>query len=220
MRRKRVDPTGLLVTVGIHVVVVLALLAHHPTRQKLAQVAPLVVKLITPAAPQPAPPPPPALRTPPRLTAPAQPKLELPQVVLAPVEPVRSAPPAPSITPSAPTPAPAPAQSASPSISEARTAVPVEVTPPVFNADYLENPSPAYPSTSRRAGEQGRVILRVLVNAAGRADEIQLRTSSGFERLDEAARATVQRWRFVPAKRGSEPIAAWVLIPISFNLGR
>ena len=220
MRRKRVDPTGLLITVGLHVVVVIALLSHHPTRQKLAQVAPLVVKLITPAVPQPAPPPPPALRTPPRLTAPVQPRLELPQVVLAPVEPTRPAPPAPSITPSAPAPTPAPAPTASPSVSESRTSAPVEITPPVFNADYLENPSPAYPSTSRRAGEQGKVILRVLVNAVGRADEIQLRTSSGFVRLDEAARATVLRWKFVPARRGSEPIAAWVLIPISFRLER
>src|SRR5262245_62652072 len=133
MRRRRVDPTGLLIAVGIHFVVVLALLAHHPTRQKLAQVAPLVVKLITPSPPQVAPPPPPALKTPPRLTAPAPPKLELPQVVLAPVEPTRSAPPAPSITPLAPAPAPAPAPTASQALSESRASVPVEITPPVFN---------------------------------------------------------------------------------------
>ena len=37
-------------------------------------------------------------------------------------------------------------------------------------------------------------------------------------RLDDAARATVLRWKFVPARRGSEPVPAWVLIPISFRL--
>jgi protein TonB len=71
---------------------------------------------------------------------------------------------------------------------------------------------------SRRLGEQGRVILRVRVNAAGNADEIQVRDSSGFARLDDAARDTVRGWRFVPARRGTTPVAAWVLIPISFRL--
>jgi protein TonB len=95
---------------------------------------------------------------------------------------------------------------------------PVAVTPPVFNADYLENPSPAYPPLSRRMREQGRVMLRVLVNAKGTADDVQIRTSSGISRLDEAAQETVRRWKFVPAKRGTEAVSAWVLIPISFRL--
>lgn len=92
------------------------------------------------------------------------------------------------------------------------------VTLPVFSADYLENPPPPYPELSRRLGEQGRVVLRVLVNGTGRTDEVQVRTSSGHARLDNVARETVRRWKFVPAQRGPEPIAAWVLIPISFRL--
>ena len=92
------------------------------------------------------------------------------------------------------------------------------LTEPIFNADYLENPAPAYPAISRRSGEQGKVTLRVLVNPTGRAADVQVRTSSGSARLDEAARATVLRWKFVPAKRGDEAVAAWVLIPISFRL--
>jgi protein TonB len=92
------------------------------------------------------------------------------------------------------------------------------VTPPIFTAHYLENPLPQYPSRSRRLGEQGRVVLRVLVNAGGSADALQVRESSGHTRLDNAARDTVRRWRFVPAKRGETPIPAWVLIPISFSL--
>jgi periplasmic protein TonB len=52
----------------------------------------------------------------------------------------------------------------------------------------------------------------------GTADEVQIRDSSGYVRLDEAARDTVQRWRFVPAKRGTQPVPAWVLIPIAFGL--
>ena len=213
MIRKRVDATGLLITIGIHVVVVLALLAHHPTRQKLAQVAPLVVKLIAPAAPQPAPAPP-ALRTPPRLAAPTTPRLELPQVVLAPADPVRSAQAVQPIAPSSPVPATA----AAPTVSESRSVVPVEITPPVFNADYLSNPAPEYPASSRRQREQGRVILRVLVRRDGTTAQVQVRTSSGHARLDEAARDAVLRWKFIPAKRGAEPLEEWVLIPLSFRL--
>ena len=66
--------------------------------------------------------------------------------------------------------------------------------------------------------EQGRVMLRVLVNTRGTADEVQVRTSSGISRLDEAAVETVKRWKFVPAKRGNDAVSAWVLIPISFTL--
>ena len=94
----------------------------------------------------------------------------------------------------------------------------IEVTAPIFSAVYLENPPPAYPGISRRVGEQGRVILRVLVNAGGSADEVQVRESSGHARLDNAARDTVRGWRFVPAKRGDTPVPAWVLIPVSFRL--
>ena len=92
------------------------------------------------------------------------------------------------------------------------------VTTPIFDADYLLNPTPAYPNASRRLGEEGRVILRVLVSSAGAADDVQIRTSSGHARLDESARETVRRWKFVPARRGDEKLPAWVLIPISFRL--
>jgi protein TonB len=92
------------------------------------------------------------------------------------------------------------------------------MTPPVFSADYLVNPAPAYPAMSRRMHEEGKVILRVLVNPGGGAEEVQVRTSSGFARLDDAARDTVRRWKFVPARRGADTVPAWVLIPISFRL--
>lgn len=100
----------------------------------------------------------------------------------------------------------------------AAPAEPAPVVPPSFNANYLDNPPPAYPSLSRRMGEEGRVMLRVFVNEQGAADRVELRTSSGHVRLDEVALDTVRRWKFVPARRGNEPIGAWVVVPISFNL--
>ena len=95
---------------------------------------------------------------------------------------------------------------------------PVPVTQPRFNADYLDNPKPPYPSASRRMGEEGEVRLRVQVDAAGNAQQIELYRSSGFPRLDQAALDTVKQWRFIPARQGDQPITAWVIVPIQFSL--
>jgi protein TonB len=56
------------------------------------------------------------------------------------------------------------------------------------------------------------------VNERGEPQEVQVRTSSGYNRLDDAARDTVRKWKFVPAKRGDTAVGAWVLIPLSFSL--
>ena len=60
--------------------------------------------------------------------------------------------------------------------------------------------------------------MRVLVNAGGGADQVEIRTSSGHELLDQAALNAVRRWRFVPARQGELAVAAWVLVPIIFTL--
>jgi protein TonB len=54
-------------------------------------------------------------------------------------------------------------------------------------------------------------------NGDGRADEIGLKTGSGFARLDEAAMATVRQWRFAPARQGDKPLAARLIVPIVFK---
>lgn len=92
------------------------------------------------------------------------------------------------------------------------------VTAPRFDAAYLNNPPPSYPPLSRRLGEQGRVLVRVFVNPNGAPAKVQLSKSSGHPRLDAAAKTAVKGWRFVPARRGDEPVGAWVLVPIAFNL--
>lgn len=212
---------GAVAVIGLHALFGFALLSCEPARSALFAAAPIMVDLVTPPKAQPKPerpldiPPPPkpkpVVRPRPRRPAP------LP-VITAPVEapsPV-VAPPPPPEPPAPPEPEPAPVVTA-PVPAPAPLPV-VPVTPPVFNADYLDNPPPAYPALSRRLGEEGRVILRVLVSTAGRADEVQIRASSGHARLDEAARDTVRGWKFVPAKRGAQPVAAWVLVPISFRL--
>jgi len=115
--------------------------------------------------------------------------------------------------------APAPLASASPPSPIVATPAPAPITPPEFNAAYLRNPPPAYPPQSRRRGEQGTVLLRVHITAAGLADQVAIQDSSGSPRLDQAAQEAVRAWHFTPARQGDQPVAAWVAVPIRFKLG-
>lgn len=90
--------------------------------------------------------------------------------------------------------------------------------PPSLNAAYLSNPTPRYPLASRRAGEQGTVTLRVLVARDGLPMRVDVEKSSGSGHLDGAALEAVRGWRFVPARRGAEPIESWLLVPVVFRL--
>lgn len=97
---------------------------------------------------------------------------------------------------------------------------PVEekIEQPKFGVAYLNNPEPEYPRMAKRAGEEGRVLLKVLVSAEGLADTVSLEKSSGSERLDKAAIEAVRGWKFVPARKGSQALSAYVMVPINFSL--
>jgi protein TonB len=146
--------------------------------------------------------------TPPALTVAEptpNPAPEAPSAVLA-AEPQ---PPAWLAAASEPAPAP-PAPPAPPT--------PARIELPSSNADYLDNPRPAYPALSRRLGEQGTVVVRVFIEANGKATKAEIRSSSGFERLDQSALQTVLTWRYVPGKRNGVAEAMWFNVPISFVL--
>jgi protein TonB len=102
--------------------------------------------------------------------------------------------------------------------SVASWSAPAAVTDARFDAAYLGNPEPVYPIASRRLGEEGKVRLRVKVRADGTAERVEISQSSGFDRLDEAARAAVERWRFIPARRGEDAIESWVIVLVRFSL--
>ena len=87
-----------------------------------------------------------------------------------------------------------------------------------YRANYKSNPKPAYPRIAKSRGWQGRVLLRVQVTAAGRSASVQVQQSSGHEILDEAAVEAVKNWTFIPAKRGTTPVASSVTVPIQFKL--
>lgn len=89
---------------------------------------------------------------------------------------------------------------------------------PSSEAHGLNNPKPAYPRQSRRLNEQGQVVIRVFVGADGSPQQGEIKTSSGFDRLDQEALRTVMRWRFVPGQRLGTPEAMWFSVPVNFVL--
>ena len=97
-------------------------------------------------------------------------------------------------------------------------AAPPRTELPSSDAAYLQNPRPAYPAVSRRLGEQGKVLVRVLIGIDGTAQQAELQQSSGYDRLDRAALETVRKWRYVPGKRAGVPEAMWFDVPLNFVL--
>lgn len=225
----------LAAVVGIHAALLLGLVHLDPELRE--KVEPVMVSIIkpepVPALPSPelAPSPPPVVREKSR-PAPA------PTVSKAPVAPAPVSTQAPATTTSpiavetTPTEvAPAtslagapPSDAASSPASSSASVVALSkppspaVVPPRFDAAYLNNPRPEYPRVSRRMGEHGKVMLRVFVTAQGTAERVEIRTSSGSQRLDQAARSAVEQWKFVPARQGDDPVGAWVIVPITFML--
>ncbi len=197
--------------------------------------APLAVRLVEepapdvlpkplPVAPRMPEPPRKAPPTPVRRSAPAPVAAAAPVPILAAEAPPKTADePVAPVAPARADPIPAVMPQA---VAEAPASRPVAAEPmaapklvaPRFDAAYLSNPPPAYPPLSRRLGEEGKVVLRVFVEPDGQPAQVELRTSSGHARLDEAALGAVRRWRFVPARRGEAAVAAWVLVPLNFTL--
>ncbi len=137
-------------------------------------------------------------------TTPEQPKFEATTQAAAPP------PEAPmAAAPSKPAPAAAPAK---------QEVVEEKEEPPKFGVAYLNNPAPEYPRLSQRAGEEGKVLMKVLVSAEGRPESVDVIKSSGFERLDKAAVTAVKQWRFEPARKGGKTLSAYVNVPLSFSL--
>jgi hypothetical protein len=163
-------------------------------------ILPQVVNVTFVAAPEPLTPPPPK-------TVPlVQPKQSfvppLPQVHIAQTEPTITLPPpassepAPAVAaPVAPAAPPAPPQPAAPKT--------------VSGVEYVRMPQPVYPSISRRMGETGVVMLRVLIGEKGTAEQVTVQKSSGSNNsMKPAARPCCARcsnrmWRMARPSRST-----------------
>ncbi|MET1085045.1 MAG: energy transducer TonB [Burkholderiales bacterium] len=202
---------GASTAIALHIAVFAWLLHFAPVREALVAAAPNMVNFITPPQLEVAPPEPPPQQ---RVEKPRPRPVEKP-IQRSPLITTQREMPSAFV---APRPPPKPVEAEVAPKDETTPLPPAPVIPPRFNADYLQNPAPPYPPLARRMGEQGRVVLRVLVNTEGAAERVDLRHSSGSPRLDESALETVKRWKFVPARQGDQPVSAWVLVPISFSL--
>ena len=87
---------------------------------------------------------------------------------------------------------------------------------PEFGLKGLHNPAPRYPYLSRVNNEEGRVILLVHVDREGTVEKIDTHESSGFRRLDRAAKKTIKKWTFKPAHVAGIPVAGAVHVPVKF----
>lgn len=177
------------------------------------------------AAPRPAPRKPVARTTAPtpRKSVPVPPKVApkpLERRVKAPIPSLPAAPsalavPAASST-SSRTAVPATSAAGTAALPPAPPAPPAETRPSI--PAYAHNPAPDYPQSARWEGEEGTVLLRVLVNGSGLPEKITVARSSGYTSLDRAAEKAVQQWRFTPGTRDGKPVAMQVEIPIRFRL--
>jgi protein TonB len=163
---------------------------------------PIETRLIeeAPQENEPPPPPPPKIETPPPFVPPPDVSIVIPADA-APTTAIRQT------TNTAPVAQPPPAPVAK-----------VAGTPPRSDPRRPLT-QPEYPPSSRRAGEAGTVILEVYVNANGRAEDVRVKKSSGFPKLDDAAIREVKRsWRLVPGTEDGKPVPMWGQFAVTFKL--
>ncbi|MFT7722306.1 MAG: energy transducer TonB [Roseateles sp.] len=218
-RGDELGPNGRRALIGgvvvAHLVGGWALLQVDAVRSAVREVAPvLMVNMIAPPEPpKPAPPPPPpaparrVAPTPAPIIAAAPSPSPAPAAFVAP-EP-DPAPPAPVQVAAAPAP---PAPPAPPAVAPG----PRQIAPSAVRYERL--PELHFPALSRRAREEGTVVLRITVDAAGRLKQATVQRSSGFERIDQAALHDIRSARFVPYMEDGKPVEWQTLAPLVYEL--
>ncbi len=195
-----------------HLLLASVLLQMQAVRSAASEGTPVFVKLIheqaTPEQSKPAPRPQPPQQARPHRTPPV-----VATLATAP-EPAHFDPPRP------------PPESSAATLAEIPAIVFMPTTPPsappqprrISDVAYARPIEIEYPSLSRRLGETGRVVVRVLIDALGRPVEVIVHTTSGFARLDRAAIDAVHRALFRPYSENGTPAAAYALIALRFEL--
>ena len=126
---------------------------------------------------------------------------------------------------SAPPPPPLPALvSAPPSPPVANPGPPTPPAPPAkpketdLSAKLVSAKPPSYPAESRQLKEQGTVILYIIVAPDGHVDQVSVRKSSGFFRLDRAALEAVKHWRWSPTVVDGQAVEVRGIFALPFTL--
>ncbi len=138
------------------------------------------------------------------------------------------APPPPAPAPKTPPPktpappAPAPTSTA-PAITQPTSPPAAAPTAPAIRTGAVIQPGahcakPDYPSASRRMEEEGTVTLKFLIGTDGRVLQAEIEKSSGFTRLDEAARNALSKCQFRPGTVDGKPEQSWANIRYTWRL--
>jgi protein TonB len=203
IREPNHDSAGRLIGIGVvallHIAIIYALVNALAHRSITMSHAPIETKIITETPPERAEPPPPPPQFAPSLPAFIPP----PEVNIERPPPVQSTAPTAVTTVRPPEPAPPATQ-------------PVSIAPKI---DLQHSREPEYPPQSRRLGEQGSVVLQVLVDVDGKVIDSKLVQSSGFDRLDQAALDGVKTsYRFVPGTVDGKPAPMWYAFKFNWRL--
>ena len=83
---------------------------------------------------------------------------------------------------------------------------------------YQPDADAYYPSFSKRSGEQGAVVVRLIIDETGGVEDVALLQSSTFPRLDRAATDIGKRYRFKPFLVNGSPQRISTNLLIKFNL--
>ncbi len=89
----------------------------------------------------------------------------------------------------------------------------------LVSASYRSAPKPPYPPAMRSSRVEGRVGVRIAIDAEGKPTRVDITTPSGHADFDRTARSWIlSNWRFNPATRDGEPIPSTVTTRVEFVL--
>jgi protein TonB len=185
---------GFLATAAFHILLVYGLITGLARSVVEVIKGPIETKIIEEIQDEKDEPPPP----PPKFDKPPPPFVPLPDIAIT-----TEAPAATAITQATSVRPPAPSTAVVPPRSNPRRPV----------------TQPEYPPSSKRAGEEGTVVLQLYVLEDGKVGEAKVQTSSGFPKLDEAAmKEALRSWKLLPATQGGKPIAMWYSFKVTFKI--
>jgi len=84
--------------------------------------------------------------------------------------------------------------------------------------EVVRQSKPEYPELARKAGIEGRVTVKVLINTQGDVEKVEI--VKGHPMLDDAAVESAKKWKFKPGKQRDRTVKVWMNIPIDFKLKR
>ena len=93
---------------------------------------------------------------------------------------------------------PLPNLAVAPSTNSSSSGTPIQTDIGKLVVIYQPDADPYYPSFSKRAGEQGEVVVRLIIDETGNVEDLAILRSSTFPRLDRAATEIGRRYRFKP----------------------